>query len=384
LITGLLAACLGPTARAGIYSPDESFVFEIDADGYAKPVQFSPGFDSILAGYRQTAIVLPGAAAPPNSPREEAMKRVKQRQAKGTGNLAPADLAGLTADLIRLNRNEEVLNLLQPLARDPRRGGFLAYAHLARGHAGRGEWREAYEQQQMAVRYAEFPTSFANLTKPQLAWLKRIEKDYYLQFFAHRADEARRGRQTSLQEDVDVLFPTSPPPRPPESPVRFVGEDGRYTAGGLAAAERKKLPSDALAIVQQLVLWHPQDARLFWLLGELYNAAGDVETASNILEVCTFAMGYSNPTVIEHRRVLKPAADSIAKARAEKATQAQQEETRAQQQDAEDRDRQAEAERDYQKRFWWILSIGVALGVLLVYYQLREVARRFRRPAREG
>ena len=49
-------------------------------------------------------------------------------------------------------------NILQPLARDPRRGGFLAYAHLALADAGRGEWREAFEQEQMAVRYTDFPT----------------------------------------------------------------------------------------------------------------------------------------------------------------------------------------------------------------------------------
>ena len=306
---------------------------------------------------------------PDNAERARAAKRVQERQARGVATLSPEDLAGLTADLIRLNRNEEALNILQPLARDPRRGGFLAYAHLARAHAGRGEWREAFEQEQMAVRYTDFPTTFARLTRPQLAWLKRVEKDYYLPFLAHRADEARRGRPPDLRDDVDVLFPTAPPPRRPDSPVRFVGEDGRYAAGELAAAERKKLPADALAIVQQLVLWHPQDARLYWLLGELYNADGDVETAANILEVCTFAMGYSNPTVIDHRRVLKPAAESMARARAEQAARVRQEEDRARQQEDADRDRRAQAERDYQKRFWWIVAVGVALGVVLVYYQ---------------
>jgi hypothetical protein len=371
-VAALVGLALAGPARAGIYTPDKPFLFELDANGFAKPIQYSGGFDSVLAGLREAAMLPQNPGDRPNPTRQETEDRVKERKARGIASLPPQDLAGLTADMIRLNRNEEALNLLQPLARDPRRGGFLAYAHLARAHAGRGEWREAFEQQQMAVRYTDFPTTFARLTKPQLAWLKRVERDYYLPFLAHRANEAPRGRPADLREDADALFPSTPPPKRPESPVRFVGEDGQYVAGGIAAAERKKLPPDALAIVQQLVLWHPQDARLYWLLGELYNADGDPETAANILEVCTFAMGYSNPTVIDHRRVLKTAADAMGQARNEQFALARK-------QEAEERERQAQDERDYRKRFWWIVAVGVALGVLLVYYQFREVVRRLRR-----
>jgi hypothetical protein len=235
----------------------------------------------------------------------------------------------------------------------------------------------------MAVRYVEFPSEFPGLDKTRLAWLKRVERDYYLPFLAHRAEEARRGRASRLNDDPDPIFPIAVPPKRPDNPVRFVGEDGRYAVGGIAAAERKKLPPDALAIVQQLVLWHPQDARLFWLLGELYNADGDVETAAGILDICTYAMGYSNPTVIEHRRALKAAADSVAAARAAEVAAKAAEDAKAREESEAEATRQAQDERDYQKRFWWIVSIGVALGVLLVYYQLREVIRRFRRPDRE-
>jgi hypothetical protein len=384
IVVALIALVATLPVRAGIYSPNEPFVFEIGADGFATPIQFSGGFDSILAGYREEAIRPANPAGPPNRRRQEAMDRVKEREAKGIPALSSPELAGLTADLIRLNRNEEALNILQPLARDPRRGGFLAYAHLARAHAGRGEWREAYEQQQMAVRYVEFPTTFPGLNKTQLAWLKRVERDYYLPLLAHRAEEAGRGRATHLLEDPDPIFPSAVPPKRPDNPVHFVGEDGKYAVGTIAAGERKKLPPDALAVVQQLVLWHPQDARLYWQLGELYNATGDVETAAGILDVCTYAMGYSNPTVIEHRRVLKAAADAASAARAADATAKAAEAATAQDEIAADAARQAQADRDYQKRFWWIVSIGVAVVVLLVYYQLREVARRFRRPAREG
>jgi hypothetical protein len=373
-VLGLLLA-LVPPARAGIYSPDEPFVFEIDADGYAKPVQYAGGFDILFANLREvaTAPQLPGA--PMNRSRQEVLARVIVTGVKGVSALTAEELAGFTADLIRLNRYDEVLNILQPLARDRTRGGFLVFAHLARAHAGRGEWREAADQQQMAIRHTEFPASFARLSRAQLTWLKRVEREYYLPFLSHRADDARRGRVSGLREDLDALFPAAIPPKRPTDPVRFVGESGQYAAGRIAAAEKQKLPPDAIAIVQQLVLWHPQDTRLYWLLGELYNADGDVETAAKILDKITFDMGYSNPIVIEHRRVLKSAADAIG---AEKAAEA----AKARAEADEEKARLEQAERDYQRRFWWIVAIGVGLALILLRYQFREVVRRFRRAGR--
>jgi hypothetical protein len=361
----LVALAVSASAQGGIYSPDEAFNFEIDADGFAKPIQYASGFELLVADVRDVGV-------PVNPLTAKYQDRVRQRREKGVAALTPVELAGFTADLIRLNKPDEALNILQPIARDPRRGGFLAYAHLARAHAGRNEWREAYEQQQMAVRYSEFPTEFGRLTKPQLAWLKRVEREYYLPFLAHRAEEAQRGRRDHLREDVDALFPAAIPPKKVDDPVHFVGEDGAYMAGAIADRERKKLPKDAIAIVQQLLLWHPKDARLYWLLGELYNAEGDVETAAKLLDACTFNMGYSNPMVIEHRRALQSAADAMAVARAEQTA-------RMKKADEDEAERQAQSERDYKKRFWWIVAMGVALGVLLVYYQFREVIRRLRR-----
>jgi hypothetical protein len=374
-IATLIGLCLALPARAGLYSPDEQFNFELDADGYARPIQYSGGFDIFMASYGAVGIRPRNPGDPPNQARAEYQQRVEARMnKKGVGTLPPDQLAGLTSDLIRLGRADEALNILQPLARDPRRGGFLAYAHLAGAHAARGEWVDAHDQQQMAVRFSEFPTSFARLTRPQLAWLKRVERDYYLPFLAHRAEESRGRRpgDSRLKEDVDPIFPTSSSSKRAEEPLRFVSDDGTYAAGKLAAAERKKLPPDAIAIVQQLLIWHPKDPRLHWLLGELYNANGDVESAAAILDAVTFTMGYSNPMVIEHRRVLKSAADAAMATRAQEAA-------RERESQREEIARQEQAERDYQKRFWWIIAIGVALGLLLVYYQFREVVRRFRR-----
>jgi hypothetical protein len=367
-IAGIVALVLAWPVRAGLYSTEEPFYFEIDSEGIAKPIQFQGGFESFVAELRGITILPKSPDEPPNSTRMKYLDRARQLQAKGPTTLSGDHLATYTADLIRLNRADEVVNLLHPIARDPRRGGFLAYAHLARAHAARGEWREAYEQQQMAVRYSEFPTSFGRLSRPQLAWLKRIEKDYYLPFFARRAEEPRRpGRE--LREDVDAIFPMSATVKKPEHPLQFVGPNGEYVAGSIAEAERRKLPPDALAIVQQLVLWHPHDARLFWLLGELYNAEGDVETAAKILDHCSFNMGYSNPVLLRHRQVLMQAAEDLRAAEIQRKLEEMQ--------------KREDAERAERRRMWWIVSIAVAVGLLLVYYQFREVFRRLLRNNRE-
>jgi hypothetical protein len=82
-------------------------------------------------------------------------------------------------------------------------------------------------------------------------------------------------------ENVDALFDDG---KNPPTPVRFVGESGDFEPGKIAKAEKAKLdavrkfPSDPgpIDIVQQLLIWLPDDQRLFWLLGELYNAAADL------------------------------------------------------------------------------------------------------------
>ena len=47
--------------------------------------------------------------------------------------------------------------------------------------------RDAFERQQMALTGFDFPTSFRGLSAQRLAWLKRVEKEYYLPLLAHRA-----------------------------------------------------------------------------------------------------------------------------------------------------------------------------------------------------
>src|SRR5262249_40453252 len=111
-----------------------------------------------------------------------------------------------------------------------------------------------------------------------------------------------RLRQPRDSQELDDLFD-----------VRFVGEDGQFTPGKLGAAQRKKLPSDALAVAQQLALWLPADGRLPWQLAELANAHGDVKTAAAILDGCVTEFGMHAAELRRHRQLARAAADALAK-----------------------------------------------------------------------
>ena len=73
----------------------------------------------------------------------------------------------------------------------------------------------------------------------------------------------------------------------------------------MAEAERKKLPENAVAVVEQLALWLPADGRLLWQLGELANAHGDVATAAAILEGCVTEFALGAPELRKRRQVYR-------------------------------------------------------------------------------
>ncbi len=94
--------------------------------------------------------------------------------------------------------------------------------------------------------------------------------------------------------------------------VHYVGPDGKYAAGRLDEAQRKALPDDAPALVQQLGLWLPADGRLLWQMGELAAVNGDATTAAAILDGCVTEFGLRDPELRLHRRMLRDAADALA------------------------------------------------------------------------
>jgi thioredoxin-like negative regulator of GroEL len=286
-----------------VYPADEKVPFPIRPDGTAGELSF--GFDPpgqlnlLLDRLADIGDLNPNRKAA-NPARQEALARIKQRQADPATLRDPAKLAGLAADLIRTRQTDAAVKLLAP----HRRGGdFRVLATLAHAHAKRGEWADAVRLFESARLDADFPRDLPGATPDQVKWLKKVEYEYYRRWLQLHKQEAER-RGPPAEEDVFPLFP-----------VRFVNDKGEYEPGKLAEAEKAKLPPDAVAVVQQLLLWDRDDTRLFWLLGELYAATGRLREAEVIFDQCASeARQYSNRKVLmDHRAAVKRAVAALPK-----------------------------------------------------------------------
>ena len=107
-----------------------------------------------------------------------------------------------------------------------------------------------------------------------------------MKFIRLRWDESKR-KPPPEDELPDAIFP-----------VNFAN----VANGALVSSEQAKLPADALATVQQFVLWFPHDPRLYWLLAEIYAAKGEFAAARKIMNEGADTFRYSNRKVfMQHR-----------------------------------------------------------------------------------
>ncbi len=226
--------------------------------------------------------------------REELQKKER------AGTATVADRVNLGACLLRLNEPVQAIEVLRQATVLDRRN-FQAAANLATAYQMAGEWTPAFSSLRNALDL--WPAEAAGLSPQQLAWYKRAE-EYHLKLIRARAREAlgQLPGQQKPPTTVDDLFG-----------VRFVGPSGKYEAGQLDPAEQQKLPPDAVAIVQQLLIWLPQDTRLYWLLGELLNARGDVIDADKVFAECVDARRFNVAELREHRRIVKEARETAAR-----------------------------------------------------------------------
>lgn len=277
--------------------PDEPTPFPVRPDGTAVELPF--GTQS-AGPFRQELVRLlnVGDANPAranNPDRKAVLDRIAARQGKA---LPPAETAALAADLLRVGRADEAVNRLGPLSRG-RAPDFRVLANLAHVHAFRGEWQDALRVHEGVRDSDELPADLAHTSPEQRTWLRGVERTHYAKWLlVHRQRAAAKASPET--EDVFPLFP-----------VKFINEAGAYEPGALAAAERAKLPADAVAVVQQLVLWAPWDAGLYWLLAELYAANGQLREAAIIFDQCADSRQYSNrPIFMAHRTAVR---DAVAK-----------------------------------------------------------------------
>lgn len=346
----LLALMLDPSASsAGLYHPD--FLARFDEDQQGNPIP-----DTIDELFNKIAKIK--SLDDLNTQEARDYKRAIQRRDREMAGAPPIDRLTLAADMLRLTKDGEMANraieILNPLSRVPPRGlSFLPRVQIAYAYMARGDFPNAAANQAIAIEElgAEqpFPPKFVGLTDAQKQWYFRLERDYlrpYLQVWA-------RTPKASVPE---LAFPQHT--KGLNNPVHFVGESGEFEVGTIAEAERAKLPKDAVAILQQLILWNPDDGWLWWLLAEVYNAEGNLEAARRIFDRCTREMKFTYPELLDHRRAVLSELDA-------------RERTEQERKDAE-----TKRKRRREMAVW----SGVLLVVLaVVYWQGREVYRRFKR-----
>jgi hypothetical protein len=176
--------------------------------------------------------------------------------------------------LIRRNRADEAIVLLTPLTRK-HGDNFIVYSHFATAHflspnaadrdKAAGLMRDCLQL---------WPKAWEDLDKDQRTYLERtgwsqpvFDQNRKYEEYLHKLMKLRRKSPAGTPLTLDNLFGTK------EEPVRFIGANGKYEPGRILADEKKKLPGDAIEIVEQLLVWMPNDLPLYWLLGEVFNAS---------------------------------------------------------------------------------------------------------------
>jgi tetratricopeptide (TPR) repeat protein len=276
VLIALLSVVLGASsARAGLYYSGETFA--------ELPSQWR-GFLLDQRLVRNIAIrptdKLP--ASPERLKYEAALKKLQQ--AAGERKLTADELADQGALLVRLGDAGRAVEVLRAAQR-AYPNHFKIAANLGTAYQLSGELDLAAAALREAVRLAPGKQQEAEKAHLHLVQLRQ-----------------KQGRDS---QDLDDLFG-----------VRYFGDDGKYEPGQLAAAERKKLPAEAVAIAQQLALWLPADGKLLWQLAELAAAHGDVRTAAAIMDGCVTEFGMRSPDLRAHRQANRAAADALAKSAA--------------------------------------------------------------------
>ncbi len=207
----------------------------------------------------------------------EAVRLAKEAK---DGKLGPDETADLGAVYLRLGETAKALEVLQPAQR-AHPENFRLSANLGTAWQMSGDLDQAAACLQQSVRLAPAQS--------------RKAEELHLKLVLFRA---RRPRNA---QGLDDLFG-----------VRYVGPDGKYGAGRLDADQRKALPDDAPAQLQQLALWLPADGRLLWQVAELAAVTGDTATGAAVLDGCVTEFGMRDPELLKHRRALREAADALA------------------------------------------------------------------------
>ncbi len=353
LATGITAFLFLPISslQAGLYIPAlPTQGPEISPQG-VKSLPFSIFRRDVLEDMLRIANPQP----PESKIRQQVLKAKDMLSAKfRTGSLTLPDRVNLSGYQIRLRQYQDAIDLLTPVATRECRN-FMVFANLATAEQLAGNLERAISHLEQALDV--WPSEWPGLTADQLRWHHKVEK-YQLALLRRRWADSRL--QSKPAPALDSLFVKD------GQPVRFVGDNGKYEAGKIAPAERDKLPPDALAIVQQLLIWLPDDVLLYWQLGEVLNASGDVSSAATVFDDCVWKRRLDAPELRLHRQIVAEAA------------QVKSEESATALEGSDNSPAPASGPNwlPDRNKLWTAGSIFAIIIAALAYFQIREFRRR--------
>jgi len=187
------------------------------------------------------------------------------RRLRNQERLSAEEAADLGALYLRLGEVSEALAVLRPAQRATPRH-FRLTAHLALAHQRAGAWALAIAHQEQAVQLAPRPLRAAESL--HLRWLRLRQRE----------------REPGLDNLFDVCY---------DDPSSL-----------------KKLPDDALAQVQQLLLWMPEEGRLLWQLAELLGVNGEAALRAAILDGCVSEFEMRQAELLWARKAARAAVPS--------------------------------------------------------------------------
>jgi tetratricopeptide (TPR) repeat protein len=281
----LAVGLVGGSAQAGVYNLDDPL------PGRLPPLPYMHDQIQLVIGPLRKAALPPVANQP--GPYEVQAAELEHKE---PADLTTIDRVNLGACYLRMNRPNDALRVL----READQNYFLVKANLAATYQSLNELGQAvaYEGQTLAA----WPSIQPGWNTIELGWYRRVEGFYLklLQFrLAERDLNERQYNQPNRPWDkMDLLF---------EKPRGNGGDE--YQAQELPWKLWGDLPPDAYAIVSQLLVWFPNDDRLYWQLGEIMNSIGLTPEAVKVFDDLSNKNLNGVREFKDHRRTLKESVD---------------------------------------------------------------------------
>jgi tetratricopeptide (TPR) repeat protein len=284
IIAMLAVGLLNGSAQAGVYNLDDPL------PQHLPPLPYMHDQIQLVIGPLRKAALPPVANRP--GPYEVQAAALEQKEAR---DLTTIDRVNLGACYLRMNRPNDALRVL----READQNHFLVRANLAATYQSLNELGQAvaYEGQALAA----WPSIQPGWNSAELGWYRRVE-GFYLKLLQFRlaerdANERQYNQPNRPWDKMDLLF-----------------EKPRAAGGDYQAQEQPwklwgDLPPDGYAIVSQLLVWFPNDDRLYWQLGEILNSIGLVPEAVKVFDELSNKNLNGVREFREHRRVLKESVD---------------------------------------------------------------------------